>query len=1059
MSLYINNTGIRDGERILGIGKQCKGSILRVIKGFYPPSKAFFNELLIRDRFGSFSFFHNMSVEDRIQYIFKYGTDNKDLYMDDVDITVKFEVMSGEYFSKYSTICNELISRGPISIREAFDMFPKNPGSRARKHTLVFRPSNWTLMEDIIDKTNMDCMDIMNGTILNAVPNYIIDGIGYIISSGTTLITGRSVLPEMKWYTPSFLKSLIQKIIRTRATTVRFPNDVVYSGIVTLHSAITCLLEHPGSFVPNIQKFVKGSESCFKRLAVTIVEDSYIERSHNIYILLMNALLLQREPSYIPSRASIELLYTCSEQALESKYCYSSSASYQCDLSWFPLCSHVLHTIGSFESDVKMFNTYNGVIYGSSDGHEMNVWHAVDHHCYTDIGWFCNMDNYESYSELFRDIWERSSKYNPRRNLLYDDAFNQAQMQCYMFHMPYVEVPKGQRTATYRIKYKLHEDFLYSVIGTMYYSNYIVTRLGSSIARKPRRDDPNYVKLPITDDEKRLIELYVADELRKGIRRKLPGYSEVTILNDKIEWNGELYRWNDMRTISMLIGEGQDIKEGHMDTIRKIRSMPYDIKKRLFMYMNTWRDKIELHRIGRDGTGTKYSVSKLDSHVFQILMELSHVLPGCIKFKEGNIHITKDVMYWYFRDLIFKDRIHVLHPSQFKYLDVDQRTLYGYQQDCLDRLIETRTHGSILWIDVGMGKTLIVMSYIKYLIDNGTMTEYCCYLLPPSALDSIKKEIELAGIKYNVLDMRKGSINTILEPNVINILYHDHLRLGDIADQLRQISDNLTLIVDEFHLCLSSTTIRTSLTLEIAKLSHRFIAMSGTILNSIDSIDDMIEWLELTVPYPVNKHNYQVAISELISFDTKLEGINIIREDIQVQLGDKELEYRNYVPKSIGGNSNRLHFQDALKVCYDAVIPAMAQYAIDNIANGPIFIVMYNNDQQVRMSTYLSGYKVHLITHDSPLTLKKNDTTDIQFIITTMKHSAGYTLTKCHIMLTSVYPSNEANRTQIEGRLMRLGQDRDVNIITFHTGILSYMLDKHRKTGNMNKVLKELGSM
>jgi SNF2 family DNA or RNA helicase len=208
--------------------------------------------------------------------------------------------------------------------------------------------------------------------------------------------------------------------------------------------------------------------------------------------------------------------------------------------------------------------------------------------------------------------------------------------------------------------------------------------------------------------------------------------------------------------------------------------------------------------------------------------------------EKGIIHITNTVMFWYFRSLIgFKN---VIDPYRWDIPDVlDMRVLYPYQVECVDKLIECKTSGSILWIDVGMGKTLIVLSYLKYLMDNGIMSSYCCYTLPPSALDSIVKEIGLLGIPYNILDMRQNSRNQTLRHGCINLLFHDHLRLGNIADQLRSVSDNLTFIIDEFHQCLSSTTIRTSLTLEIAKLSNRFIAMSGTILNSIDAVDDMVE--------------------------------------------------------------------------------------------------------------------------------------------------------------------------------------------------------------------------
>lgn len=1091
MSLVrINNTGIREGERILGIGKQCKGSIIQVVGGFYPPCRIFLdNTLLIRDRFPTYEFYSNMSHENIIQYISNSGIDNKDLYMEDVsNLVVKFEVLSGEFFSKYPDICNILISYGPINIRDAYNMFPKNPGSRARKHTLVFRPTNWTLIEGKKKDYNT-CIDVMAGITTNKDPTHVVDGIGYYIGTGTSLITGRHKMKEMLWYPPSLLKSVIQKIIRVRPVNVVFPGEIKYPALHVLHSAITCLLEHPGSFVPNIQKFVKGSESCFKRLAVSIVEDSSIVNSHSIYVLLVNALLLQREPSYIPSYESISLLYSCSEEALLNPYAYignslkgigegsvgfnctstinAGGSVYQCDLSWFPISSNVLESIGSFESDVRMFREYIGCSGGYNIEHDMNIWHAIDHHCYTDIAWFCDMDSYGDYPSLFHDIWELSSKYNPRRGHTTTLPFNEAQRECYLFHMPKESINNVNAVTGYilRISYVLHEDFIHSLIGTIYHGNYIITRLGMGIARKPKRDNPSYAKIPITTDEENIIYEYIYDELRKGIRRTMPGYGEILITCDEdnnivLVCSNIKYTWNELRRITLYLKEGEDIMPNYKELVEEIRGLDPSIRKRLIMYCSTWRDRIELHRIGRDGKGTKYAVSRLDSYVFKILMKMSKTFPGCISIEEGNIIITNNVMFWYVRDKFLLDNKHNIYEGFTYDTDIhDTRELYCYQRECVDKLIISKTHGSILWIDVGMGKTLIVLTYLKYLIDNGQMTRYCCYTLPPSALDSIVREIELSGIPHNVLDMRKNGKNNMLLPNCINILYHDHLRLGTIAEQLRAISDDLILIVDEFHLCLSSNTIRTSLTLEIAKLSHRFIAMSGTILNSVDAIDDMIEWLELTVPYPLHKNNYQVAISDLISYETNLEGISIIKEYVEVPMTDTN--YKRYVPQSIGGIGDRLHLQEALRSCYDIILPRMAEYAKKYIITSPkpLFIVVHNKEQQDRMEQYLSGYSIFKIGMNSTITLKKNDTTTIQFIITTMNYNAGYTLTKCNTMLTSVYPSNEASRTQIEGRLYRLGQTEDVNVVTFHTGILSYMLEKYKKTGNMNKVLKELSSM
>jgi hypothetical protein len=82
---------------------------------------------------------------------------------------------------------------------------------------------------------------------------------------------------------------------------------------------------------------------------------------------------------------------------------------------------------------------------------------------------------------------------------------------------------------------------------------------------------------------------------------------------------------------------------------------------------------------------------------------------------------------------------------------------------------------------------------------------------------------------------------------------------------------------------------------------------------------------------------------------------------------------------------------------------------------------------------------------------------DYKVVVTTMYHAAGYTLTRLKSMITSVYPSNEATRQQILGRVVRIGQKaKAVDIVTVHCGILSYMLEKHKDARNLSSVLKSL---
>ena len=60
-------------------------------------------------------------------------------------------------------------------------------------------------------------------------------------------------------------------------------------------------------------------------------------------------------------------------------------------------------------------------------------------------------------------------------------------------------------------------------------------------------------------------------------------------------------------------------------------------------------------------------------------------------------------------------------------------------------------------------------------------------------------------------------------------------------------------------------------------------------------------------------------------------------------------------------------------------------------------------------------------------------------------------------MLTAVYPSNQARREQLEGRINRLSCVRKTRWIErLHTGILTYTLQHHARAQSLSNVLHSL---
>lgn len=102
----------------------------------------------------------------------------------------------------------------------------------------------------------------------------------------------------------------------------------------------------------------------------------------------------------------------------------------------------------------------------------------------------------------------------------------------------------------------------------------------------------------------------------------------------------------------------------------------------------------------------------------------------------------------------------------------------------------------------------------------------------------------------------------------------------------------------------------------------------------------------------------------------------------------------------------------------------------------------------------IEGTKSIFLTDDAVNEKKEHD---YKVVITTIRKSEGYTLTRLKAMVTCVYPSNNATREQIEGRINRIGQAaKTVHFRIVHCGILSYILTKHNDARNLSAVLQTL---
>lgn len=1163
--LYINSVGIRNGEYITSHpdAKQNDGTIIQVfLDKPYPVAQEY--KLSIK-YYREVRFFETMSTKSIEEWLELNTTDNEDIYLEDWPMSVKFIKISGSYFNEMLTPeqMSLLISK-KHTIKEVFNMIPRKPGSKAQKHTLIFRPSNWIIYQEnkapkdaVI--VNLDDLTVLKDNsqkfTINDLNNIYVTTSEYRSDSLNKDIMTKNMIVVLKqqklynsntekqlnqlydiidWFTPALHKSLIQKLIRTKCETVVYDNNNYPVEYVLLVS-ISLLTIDVGSFVPTIQRFVTGLESITKRLAVSIIEDSYISNIDDILLLFGCALLSQTKISWVPTDKLIQQWMTIAikSQKDSRNFIYDVHNFDQdllLDLKYnsdkdINKYKHVvnyklLERIKSFDLDINMMASlaYNALTTGDIVTENKNMdnklkvmplIHCVDHHTYTQIAHFIDLSNeIKSYGKLFGKIWDEVVGYNPRF-----DTKNE-----YIFTKFYYDVRKAQQliydikrnkekhnldqyiTSNDKVtlKYGLTDDWLAGMIDPIEFrhkgkTTVVVVRTDDiyrmNVVVKPARDDKKVIELD--EDVKYQIIEKAREVLSKGykLRPLLPQFKncEVILKNDSfyIKNNNTktLEKWDKVKVLHYEFPNYAKQPSKELQKLSKINTINHidlyttavnntgsglfcfdekklindkifegltpNIIRRILVYTDTTRSIIKLFQIGRDGEGVDYSVSLDDTFVNKFLCLLCIQYPAAIKIGPNGFIITCiPFMMMISQELKKRLKMPTEKVKNGWFFIKSDRKLWEHQQDSLDMMINRFNNGyrgSLIWIPVGLGKTLILISFISYLISKNKMPKYCVYTLPPSAIDSIK--VELNGLlKYKVLDMRKTNKNKdmkIIEPYTICLIEHDHLRMAQ--SELGKIAVDMMFIVDEFHKTLNKT-IRTSVALELTRLSRTFVGMSGTIIKDTNS-KDLIEWLNQVVNFEVNENNYWVAIGALISKKVQTK-VTVEREFINADLNRKI----NFGPS--------FDLKKEIDTDYKLTNKKLKEVIIEYVKKGEIvFANSRNLAAQDDLAKYLEskGIKVYKITKSTPITLLPEDIdqTDIQVVISTHKFVEGYQMTASRIAISEVIFSNQTTREQWEGRINRISQKSPwVKYITIHTGILTFIMEKYDKARKLSEALK-----
>lgn len=1247
----IHLTGARVGDILIGTS-QAKDAMIQIVSHNIPPTEGSLNALREHpdlwkkfiSKLSSVGYFEPLTNLERELWLL-YNSENTERYLDDYDsLKVRFLQTSGGFNTSLSEDDVSLImTSDEISPKEISDFFPKKPGSNGikGKHTLIFRKSIWRItcpyvISDEFDGMIINLTDNSNVVIVgNPIENthvfsgfidsyispkeYTSNGkIGFLIGDESipfsdrklyhtialkisnkytrgeyTLRDVKNILKQFKNFTPAAHKSLLQKIIRFRAEDVMFLNDEKYPSELVFACSFVELLLHPGSFVPDIQRYVTGMESAFKRLIVILYEDAFFETNEYTHVLqiISAAFLAQRFKGYRPDEYVLTTAITLGLDAIASpkafifniprgmksqKYLISSE-----NLTPLKITSLILDELKSFHSDlglVRDIATHPITVTTIRDRPEcMPIEHCVDQHWAPEVVYYLKYlstieDSLERtnkpFSGLMKRIFNEVTGVNPRRpgrkgkNMNPEEYTNDFEEKDFTYEMRVAQrgvllsrIESGNPPRKYArdidevFTHTLDDGWLAGMIGAIEvkipkFPPALVTihpnDLNVFIAiRKPARDMKSS---SLTPEHENLAIAAAKQILKKGVKIlnppvgmlkncsvlrnsnsgeyiiQFPDDSSHGRLSNK---STRIEKWENVKKIIEHVKILRDdnsspsnddiqkfirtekengvVKHLERKVVNLLRNTKREYIYKSIEYLRGLSNTFEFARISRDGGATKQAVGIDDIGAFKFVVNLSILAPAAIRktpCKSIEFTIMSKVVLWSIIDIIERYISGKMNSSSSSSVlldeeddedntswgdigDVSQREMWPHQTSSVGELLSAHTRhqkGNFIHINAGLGKTKIVLEYLKKLSDVKELPEFVIYTLPSSAISSVINELEMYNFQWRLLIPLKNPNSNLHFNNVIhsgtpvkyhiNLIEHDHLRR--VEEEMYPYMTKAIFIIDEVHKALNETK-RTSVALQFSELSKEFIALTGTPIIDTDTWK-LMWWLQKIVSFHVTEKNFWVACNSMISWNV-LTNVKVVEKEILAKFdADSMKRYVSLVSPNLGGKNHNPRYSDiqnALELCYsvsDEYILRLTKKIL-NSGHG-IFIITRNITHLEKLYSCIREFvdegNIFRIERGSSLfftdeTVASGQTPDYKIVLTTQSHSTGYTITRLHYSIKSVYPSNNATREQLSGRMNRIGQSSSTIVeYTVHCGILTHILSRHKDAKNLSNILREL---
>ena len=494
---------------------------------------------------------------------------------------------------------------------------------------------------------------------------------------------------------------------------------------------------------------------------------------------------------------------------------------------------------------------------------------------------------------------------------------------------------------------------------------------------------------------------------------------------------------------------------------------------------------ITIPKINREGKGTDEALTGFEAEAYQYFQYLSEHFPDAIwpslkkpfAFESSSIAFRR-ILCGHLRAEMGGSALWTSWQSQ---LVLKPEQLMAVQEM---KTSEQAGLASFLWMLVGQGKTLTVLRFLE----ETRISRFIVWSLPKTAVSSVAAQIMEVGWQPMQLYPSKGlkkkhstanlpaTTGLILRPEYVYLIEHDHLR--KVTDALAGQMGQTAFIFDEVHKAMQSGTKRTASALRLARIAKQLVALTGTPIVDKSGYG-LMQWLRLCVPFPVSASNFWVAANSMVS---PLNTGDVIVEDLVVQAPetdeDKAFFKQNFPARAPWHGQlavptvqqwSRMKTRTTEIVTNEIVrltAELVARHPNDGLARHSSDCAREKsqpesawqlNYQRPLVVASSSGHVVQIVQkllqrgvsaedilcvggarpgplaapvhHQKTIHLTEQavltgEERPYKLVVAALRYCEGYSLTWMTCMITGSYPSNQASRTQMRGRINRLDAQR-----------------------------------